>query len=99
MVRNNDQATALSLYDNQIGDKGIMAFVENFRLNSMVTKLFLGDNQVDDAGASALAVCLSDPSCKIATLGLSGNKISDVGIVALAEGVKKSKCLQVVGLG
>ena len=46
MVRDNSSATALSLYDNRIGDDGIAAFVENFRLNGQVTKLFLGDNQV-----------------------------------------------------
>jgi len=99
MVRDNSSATALSLYDNRIGDDGIAAFVENFRLNGQVTKLFLGDNQVDNEGAAALAICLSDPECKLATLGLSGNRISDQGISALAEGIKLSSCLQVIGLG
>jgi hypothetical protein len=99
MIRDNSSATALSLYDNRIGDDGIAAFVESFRLNSRVTKLFLGDNQVDNDGAAALALCLSDPECKLATLGLSGNRISDSGITALADGIKLSPCLQVIGLG
>lgn len=76
----------LSIGQNNIGDKGVIALMKSLGNNTNIEQLFLNlYNDITDVGASILANGLIlSASTSIKLLDLSGNRIMDLGAEALA---------------
>lgn len=94
--------TSLNLYDNKIGDEGLVALAAELQLNTTLRVLNLkwnhlgADNQVgrpeNDAGITALCDALvKNPSSALVQINLEWNKIWLVGRERLAQTVSQTR--------
>jgi Ran GTPase-activating protein (RanGAP) involved in mRNA processing and transport len=85
---NNRTLELLSLWNNQVGDRGVQSLSNALSINrSTLKKLDLSQNDVTDEGARHLAQMLK--TNKILThLTLSNNKISNEGVQLLADALQ-----------
>jgi len=81
-----------SLSDNQIGDKGLIAFSMGIEINIFLELLNLSNNQIGDVGATALAKALKG-KIFLEKLDLSNNQIGDVGAKTLAKVLREFRGL------
>ncbi|CAF1294455.1 unnamed protein product [Adineta steineri] len=84
-LRNNTSLERLNLFANQISDQGVYYLTEMLLLNNFKLKiLFIGQNQITDKGVEYLSEMLKTNTI-LTHLGLSNNKISDQGVILLAN--------------
>ena len=82
----------LDLYNNQIGDTGMISLADALRKGALpkCTVLFLGGNQIGDVGMSALATVIGSGALpKCTTLMLSGNPGDSAPVEKAMEERKK----------
>jgi Ran GTPase-activating protein (RanGAP) involved in mRNA processing and transport len=83
----NASLKELSLWGNQIGDKGAIALAPAFASMASLNVLRLDNNQIGNAGAAALAPAFKSMA-SLNWLALDGNQIGDAGAAALAPAFK-----------
>lgn len=87
-LRNNTTLEQLSLWDNQVGDIGVIVLSDALRNNSSALKrLDLSQNGITDEGAEYLAQMLKINKILI-YLTLSNNEISNQGLQSLASALQ-----------
>ncbi|KAL3816957.1 hypothetical protein ACHAXA_001785 [Cyclostephanos tholiformis] len=86
-IARNSTIRVLSLGSNDIGASGGKRLAEALRVNSTIVELHLGDNRLGDEGVRDIALALSSSNGTIATLGLYGNGITDIGAGYLASSI------------
>jgi Ran GTPase-activating protein (RanGAP) involved in mRNA processing and transport len=86
----------LNLKDNLIGDNGVEALSKAIRDNNTLKTLDLSDNDFGDEGAFAFAEAIN--SSQIEKVDLKNNAISNKGVEALIESLKKNKNLKSLDL-
>lgn len=85
--------TRLELYENSIGDAGLIALAEALRTNKALKWLNLQQQQFGDAGVAALANSLAADTGGLETLVLRFNKVSTTSAVALAQALRTNSRL------
>ena len=95
----------LFLGKNRIGDEGASAFARSCMTTdacglttSPFRRLSLMSNHIGDNGAGAFAAALG-ANCKLHTLNLSHNNITEAGVSALAQGVQQSVYAKSIDVG
>ena len=83
----------LVLWNNKISTKSINAAAEALLTNKKLVTLNMGQNAIQDTGAYILKQGLQS-NCSIKRLGLVGCRLTDQGIVAIAEFLAESTRLQ-----
>jgi hypothetical protein len=86
--------THLDLSWNQIGDEGFANLGHIIKGNSCITNLLVKNNRISNDGMVSFITAISSPGsvCAITNLDLSGNTISDRGIIALARFLSLPTC-------
>ena len=96
-IKENNTLKALSLYRNEIGDKGVKALADALLTNHCLEDLNLDDNIVSDEGAIAIAAALRVNST-LKELYLDVNRISDKGAISIAFSLKLNRSLKYLNL-
>lgn len=86
----NSSLTRLNLGNNMIGNIGARSLAEALERHPSIRAVYLESNSIGDEGAIALGNILH--CANIQTLQLSHNPICEQGHIALAEGLRHSKC-------
>jgi hypothetical protein len=91
---NSQQLVVLNLFDNAIGDDGVIHLAQILKYTKLQT-LNLDSNEITDKGVLALAKASSE--CCLEVLSLDMNNIADTGVKSL-QSVLKVSCLRKVSL-
>jgi Ran GTPase-activating protein (RanGAP) involved in mRNA processing and transport len=84
-LSNNTTLERLNLFNNYISDEGVYHLTRVLSLNnSKLNVLFLGQNQITNKGIEHISEMLKTNQI-LTQLGLSNNKISDQGVILLAN--------------
>ncbi len=86
----NNYLESINLYNDLIGDRGIIALASALRLTKapVLNHLMLGKNMITDDGAIALADAIRHTSAPLDVIDLYCNSIGDRGAIALATAIR-----------
>ncbi|KAM3910120.1 NACHT, LRR and PYD domains-containing protein 3-like [Leptodactylus fuscus] len=88
----------LSLGKNNLPDTSCTHLASVIRNNQSLKRLVLTDNRLSGPHFSDLMAALSSPACRIETLLLSGNLLSDTSCTQLASGIRNNRSLKILDL-
>ncbi|XP_007908557.1 NACHT, LRR and PYD domains-containing protein 3-like isoform X2 [Callorhinchus milii] len=89
---------ALWLTDNNLTDACTKDLVSALNTNRSLTALNLGSNELGDSGVKQLCLALRNPKCKIKTLELISNRLTDGCTVDLISALIESCTLRELNL-
>jgi Ran GTPase-activating protein (RanGAP) involved in mRNA processing and transport len=92
-----EKLRSISLAGNPIGPRGIEALIEEGNLHH-ISVVNLSDCDVGDEGVATLGCYLQLQSASIETLHLDMNGIGDIGLIALADGLKMNPKMKTLDL-
>ncbi|HEV2524320.1 MAG TPA: hypothetical protein VGU44_04225, partial [Gammaproteobacteria bacterium] len=88
---------SLSLWENNLGNTGVLALSESLKVNATLRHLDLWQNKIGNAGALTLSESLKVNSV-LERLDLWWNEIGDAGALAFAESLKVNRMLRHLNL-
>ena len=96
-LRRCENLQCVNLFDCNIADGQLIPMVEAIRGLS-VEQIYLNDNSIGDAGCEALATLVEDPNYNLKILQLSGNEITNDGLVCIINSLSSNTRLRGIGV-
>jgi hypothetical protein len=90
----------IELMGNKLEGPDISELINHLEINLLrvLTTLNLAENKIGDIGATAISNYLIEPQCKLQSLTVSFNNISDKGGVQLAQGLGENSSLELLNM-